>query len=246
MRLTHTTALFFILVSVNTLETIVKKYVTVGDSVEFPASDNCTDGKEFKLMTENIKVTVAARVDGVWTPGEDYKNRIEHLSSSSLKLTGVTLRDNKLKGMYEFMCDNNPVTFIHLNVSTAFNLSETEGETGGIKLNQTSLRPPPVNSTQRAVEDEGRRNKIIVGVVLSLAAAAAVAVALTVILVGRYRKSRRSEVLPGPGDGRATDVEMRPLNGEGSPGPLVNGGAFSAKLQWLLTVFLNCYNFSKH
>ncbi|XP_051256463.1 uncharacterized protein LOC127363697 [Dicentrarchus labrax] len=203
--------LCFILAAVSVKSCMVDKCVTapVGDSVEFSASDNCTDGKEFKLMTEDITVTVAARVNGVWTPGEDYKDRIEHLSSSSLKLTGVTLRDNKLKGMYEFMCDNNPVTYIHLSVSTAFNLSETEGETGGIKLNPTSLRPPPVNSTQGPVEDEGRRTGIIVGVVLSLAAAVAV------ILVVWYLKPCRSKVPPGSGDERQTDVEMTLLPGGG-------------------------------
>lgn len=129
-------------VSVKSIETILPKYVTVGDSVEFSASDKCTDGKEFKLMTEDISVTVAARVNGVWIPGKDYKDRIEHLSPSSLKLTGVTLTDNTLKGMYEFMCGDRTVTFIHLKVVAPSDRTETEGE---INLNQTSLRPPPVN-----------------------------------------------------------------------------------------------------
>ncbi|KAI3375638.1 hypothetical protein L3Q82_003955 [Scortum barcoo] len=52
-------------------------------------------------MTRDNSRTVAELIHGVWTPGEDYRDRIRHISASEVALFHINYND---EGWFEFMC----------------------------------------------------------------------------------------------------------------------------------------------
>ncbi|XP_031591251.2 uncharacterized protein LOC116316766 [Oreochromis aureus] len=106
------------------------KPAILGESVELSADVKC-EAQEFSLiyrLRDDSPRTVAQLVNGVWIPGESYRERVEHSSTGSLLLTRVNYND---QGYYEFTCAGQVVTTIHLEVLIISNnnLSVPEGDT---------------------------------------------------------------------------------------------------------------------
>lgn len=106
------------------------KAAILGESVELKADVKC-DAQEFSLiyrLRDDSPRTVAQLVNGVWMPGERYRELVEHRSTLSLLLTRVNYND---QGYYEFICAGQVVTTIQLEVLIISNnnLSVPEGDT---------------------------------------------------------------------------------------------------------------------
>ncbi|XP_047464827.1 uncharacterized protein si:dkey-22i16.9 [Mugil cephalus] len=103
-------------------------YVFLADSVDL--SPNCAE-ERFLLVhspahNPSTSDTVATRINGVWTPGEKYRSRTEHSSTSSLILLGVNYND---QGWYESECGSSSfIPAVKLRVFVA-NVSVYENET---------------------------------------------------------------------------------------------------------------------
>ncbi|KAL4007375.1 hypothetical protein ACER0C_001227 [Sarotherodon galilaeus] len=100
------------------------------ESVELSADVKCK-AQEFSViyrLRDDSPRTVAQLVNGVWIPGESYRERVEHSSTGSLLLTRVNYND---QGYYEFTCAGQVVTTIQLEVLIISNnnLSVPEGDT---------------------------------------------------------------------------------------------------------------------
>ncbi|XP_030609946.1 uncharacterized protein LOC115797500 [Archocentrus centrarchus] len=100
------------------------------EPVKLSADRVCT-AQEFTLihrLRDDSPRTVATLVNGVWTPGDRYRERVEHSSTLSVWLTRVNYND---KGYYEFTCAGQVVTTIELEVLMISNnnLSVAEGDT---------------------------------------------------------------------------------------------------------------------
>ncbi|KAI3375636.1 hypothetical protein L3Q82_003949 [Scortum barcoo] len=102
-------------------ESIVAK---LGESVNFTFTARCASGG-LKLMTRDNSRTVAELIHGVWTPGEDYRDRIRHISASEVALFHINYND---EGWFEFMCGGRSVHLIQLETVRIY---EAEGEGGG-------------------------------------------------------------------------------------------------------------------
>ncbi|XP_030286067.1 uncharacterized protein LOC115589365 [Sparus aurata] len=79
--------------------------------------------------TDTSSRSVANRVGGVWKPAEDYKDRIHHVSASSVNLTRVNFNDD---AFYEFTCKSDLITIIQLTVVFPYDVRVSEGETARI------------------------------------------------------------------------------------------------------------------
>lgn len=100
---------------------VLAENVMLGESVKFTVTAQCAE----ELRTRDSSRTVAALVDGVWTPGDFYKDRIKHLSPSAVILTAVNYNDN---GLFEFFCGGGRVvTRVHLRVVAPWKISAPRG-----------------------------------------------------------------------------------------------------------------------
>ncbi|XP_030285676.1 leucine-rich repeat and immunoglobulin-like domain-containing nogo receptor-interacting protein 1-B [Sparus aurata] len=79
--------------------------------------------------TDTSSRSVANRVGGVWKPADDYKDRIHHVSASSVNLTRVNFNDD---AFYEFTCKSDLMKTIQLTVIFPYDVRVSEGETARI------------------------------------------------------------------------------------------------------------------
>ncbi|XP_042256616.1 uncharacterized protein LOC121889001 [Thunnus maccoyii] len=101
---------------------------TLGDPFTFSVSDYCMDSKKFTLtrrLKDDSEKAVGHFANDVWVPGEDYKDRVKHISNTSVVLTDITLNDD---GMFEFTCGGRFVP-VQLDVVVPCDVLGTEGET---------------------------------------------------------------------------------------------------------------------
>ncbi|XP_030287653.1 uncharacterized protein LOC115590437 [Sparus aurata] len=114
------------------VEHISGEVVNLADSVQLTVNGSCAGG-DMQLVrvrrTDTSSRLVANRVGGVWKPAEDYKDRIYHVSASSVNLTGVNFNDD---AFYEFTCSYDLIKTIQLTVIFPYNVSVSEGETARI------------------------------------------------------------------------------------------------------------------
>ncbi|XP_041820514.1 uncharacterized protein si:dkey-22i16.9 [Chelmon rostratus] len=113
--------LFFVPASVSASQV----YVNVGDSAELTADRKCADGEEFRVTTRDNSLTVARHVEGVFTPGGVYADRIELGPASSVIIHRVNYND---RGVFDFFCGAEHVSLTDLVVVAPARVSVLEGE----------------------------------------------------------------------------------------------------------------------
>ena len=128
----------WIIVFVTSVLRVSGKFVNLNDTVQFTVSGSCAGG-EMQLdrlrRTDHISRTLARLVGGVWEPAEDYKDRIRHVSASSVNLTRANFNDD---AFYEFNCKNDLITSIDVSVIVPYDGNVSEGDTARIPCHFSS------------------------------------------------------------------------------------------------------------
>ncbi|XP_014861510.1 PREDICTED: uncharacterized protein LOC106929246 [Poecilia mexicana] len=98
----------------------------LGDTVKLSSQINCGErtAELIRRLSDHSSVRMAALVNGVHQPVEEYSLRL-NISSSGIFLKNVNYNDN---GHYEFICGDNIERIIELRVVFISNISASEGE----------------------------------------------------------------------------------------------------------------------
>ncbi|KAM8746608.1 uncharacterized protein AB9X84_014809 isoform 2-T2 [Acanthopagrus schlegelii] len=108
------------------------KLVNLNDTVQLTVNGSCA-AADMQLVrvqrTGHNTRTLARLVGGVWQPTEDYKDRVHHVSASSVNLTWINFNDD---AFYEFTCKTDLITIIDVTVVFPYDVRVSEGETARI------------------------------------------------------------------------------------------------------------------
>ena len=111
---------------------VLGKLVNLNDTVQLTVNGSCA-AADMQLVrvpkTDHTPRTLARLVGGVWQPAEDYRDRVHHVSASSVNLTWVNFNDD---AFYEFTCKTDLITIIDVTVVFSYDVRVSEGETARI------------------------------------------------------------------------------------------------------------------